>query len=173
MDNIDEMKVKADFVEKTLRSTVKELRRLIIDLRPAVLDNLGMVPAIRWLGEQPELSKEVKVQIITAGEEIKLPTEIELIVFRVVQEALNNIRAHASARNAVVTLKFAPEFLKISIQDDGSGFVKPRRLSTLGSKGKFGLIGIQERIQSLNGNFMISSSRKTGTQLLIEIPIHN
>jgi two-component system, NarL family, sensor histidine kinase DegS len=171
MNDIDQMKSKAEWIEKTLRTTVTDLRRLIIDLRPAVLDDLGLVAAIHWLGDHSGLSQELNLKIITAGEETKLPPETELIVFRVIQEALNNIRTHAKAQNVVVSLKFSPEWLKLSIQDDGQGFTQPQRLSKLAPQGKMGLIGIQERVQSLNGKFIINSNRKNGTLIQIDIPV--
>jgi signal transduction histidine kinase len=171
IDNIDEIKAKTIWIEKNIRSTAEELRRICRDLRPAVLDDLGLVSALRWLIQQPILKDSLPIQIIINGDEVKLGPDVELTVFRVVQEALNNVKAHAKATEAVITLKYATDFLTISIQDNGHGFELPRRLTSFALKGKLGLIGIQERIQSLNGKSMIKSNRKTGTEILIEIPI--
>ncbi len=171
IDDISEIRVKSASIEKSIRSTVEELRRICRDLRPAVLDDLGLVPSLRWLIHQPYLEDSLHIQFSTSGNEVSLSPDVELTVFRVVQEALNNVRTHAKANEAVITLKYAPDLLTVSIQDNGQSFVIPKRLTSFALKGKLGLIGIQERIQSIHGKFTIHSKQKTGTELLIEIPI--
>jgi signal transduction histidine kinase len=92
-----------------------------------------------------------------------------LAVFRVIQEALNNIKNHAQAKSAVISMKFAPDLLSITIRDDGVGFKVPRRLTSLAVKWKLGLIDIQERVQLLGGKFVVKSKPNGGTLLSIEI----
>jgi signal transduction histidine kinase len=171
LDNVEEIKAKAAWIEKSIRSTTEELRRICRDLRPAVLDDLGLVPTLRWLIHQPYLEDSLHIQFSITGNEVKLPPVVELTVFRVVQEALNNVKNHAKAEAVVINFKYAPDLLTVSIQDNGQGFILPGRLSSYALKGKLGLIGIQERLQSIDGRFTIKSSRKTGTELLMEIPI--
>jgi len=96
-------------------------------LRPHILDNMGLVPAIRWLGSRVNTDKGIDVQTVIDGTERKLVSEIEVLIFRIVQEALNNIQRHANASDASVILMFAPESLDITIQDNGAGFNLTKR----------------------------------------------
>jgi signal transduction histidine kinase len=169
-DNIIELRRKAGWIKDTIRKTVEELRRMSLDLRPGVLDNLGLVPALRWIAEQTKREDHIRSQITVDGLSRNLSPQIEVTVFRVVQEALNNIKRHAKASEAVVKLQFCDESIRISIQDDGQGFLVPQKLTGFATKGKLGLIGIQQRIKSLGGTFEIRSEVGEGTLLSIEIP---
>jgi two-component system, NarL family, sensor histidine kinase DegS len=171
MNNIDEIKTKAVWIEKNIRSTVAELRRISLDLRPTILDDLGLVPAIRWLIQEPEGQEGTQIHLKVNGNEFKLPQDTELAVYRVIQEALNNVKKHSRAKNAEINLKFIPGLLTIGVRDDGTGFRVPRRLSGLALNGNLGLIDIQERIQLLGGKLVIKSKPKRGTLLTITIPI--
>ncbi len=172
MDNIEEIKTKAVWIEKNIRSTVAELRRISLDLRPTILDDLGLVPAIRWLIQAPEDENGPKVQLMVSGDELKLPQDTELAVFRVIQEALNNVKKHARASITVINLKFTPGQLTVGVRDDGTGFSVPRRLSSLALNGKLGLIDIHERVQLIGGKLIIKSKPKRGTSLTITIPVN-
>lgn len=172
IDNIDEIKTKAIWIEKNIRSTVVELRRISLELRPTILDDLGLIPALRWLIDQPDFKENLKIQILTSGDEIKISPEVELAIFRVVQEALNNVKNHANADSATISIKLAPSVLTVSVRDNGQGFRVPRRLTSLAIQGKLGLIDIQERIQLLGGRLLVKSKPNAGTLLLMEIPIN-
>jgi signal transduction histidine kinase len=94
--------------------------------------------------------------------------QAEVTMFRIVQEALNNIKRHSKASEAVVTLGFNAEHLKMTIEDDGQGFPLPKEINSFASRGKLGLIGMQERIKFINGTFQVRSNPGAGTSLLIE-----
>jgi two-component system sensor histidine kinase DegS len=168
-DNMREVRGNAEFIKDITLNTVENLRRISLDLRPSVLDNLGLIPALRWLVDQTNKDSDVDTQIRVAGIERNLPPQTEAAVFRVVQEALNNIKRHSKATKAMVELEFTNSCLKIKIQDNGQGFRPPRQLHALADKGQIGLIGIQQRIDSIGGTFQVRSKPGEGTLLLIEV----
>lgn len=149
--------------------TVEDLRRLSLDLRPSILDDLGLIPALRWLADSMSKESNIKTQIFLRGEERKLAPQTETTIFRVVQEALNNIKRHSKASEANISLEFASDCLKLSIVDNGRGFHLPEKLCSFALKNKLGLIGIQERIGLMGGTFQIHSKPGKGTSLLIEL----
>jgi two-component system, NarL family, sensor histidine kinase DegS len=146
----------------------QEVRRLSRDLRPSILDNLGLTPALSWLVNQLERSNEVeKASLIFSGTERKLKPEADVIIFRIVQEALNNIKHHAEAKNIIVSMLFEPRSIMLTIKDDGRGFVLPEKIDDLIEKGKLGLIGMQQRVKFLDGNFNVHSAPNEGTTISI------
>lgn len=166
---MSEVKENAMRIRDTTINAVEYLRRLSLDLRPSILDNLGLIPALRWLVDRINTDCNINSQIIITGTERKLSSKVESIIFRIVQEALNNIKRHSKADNAVVTLEFTDTLLKMKIQDDGQGFSVPEELGRFVNKGSLGLIGMQQRISSLGGAFQIYSSPGEGTALLFEV----
>ncbi len=157
------------WIKNEVLRTVDDVRRITLDLRPSILDDLGLIPALRWLVDRINKESEVKTLIHINGAERKLSDHIEIAVFRIIQEALNNIRYHSKAKEAKVLLDFGPQSLRITIQDDGSGISHIENHSSLLSRGKMGLIGIRERIELLGGQYQIQSHPGEGTQLLFEI----
>jgi len=114
---------------------------------------------------------DIHARIIVNDVERKLSPQAEIIMFRIVQEALNNIKRHSKANEAVVTLGFNAEYLKITIEDNGQGFYPPEDIDSYAIRGKLGLIGMQERINFLGGTFQIRSRPGAGTSLLIELKL--
>jgi signal transduction histidine kinase len=168
-DNMREVRGNAEFIRDTILSTVENLRRISLDLRPSVLDNLGLISALRWLVDQMNTEPDIDTRIRVDGIEHSLSPRAEVTVFRVVQEALNNIKHHSKATKAMVELEFSSSCLKITIKDNGQGFRPLRQFHTLATKGKTGLIGIQQRINSIGGKFQVRSKPGEGTLLLIEV----
>jgi len=111
----------------------------------------------------------INSKVVVSGQERKLRPEAEVTIFRIIQEALNNVRRHSRASEAVVTLDFAPESLKIMVQDNGNGFSLNETLGNLAGKGKLGLIGVQQRARLLNGTCTIRSQPGKGTSVSVEI----
>jgi signal transduction histidine kinase len=163
-----ESQQRAEWIRDATLSVSQELRRLSLDLRPAVLDNLGLVPAIRWLIR--ELAQDnINGRLEITGEPRTLSPEIDINIFRIVQEALNNIRRHSRATEALVSLEFEPEALKLTIRDNGTGFSPPINTGELTSLGKLGLTGIQQRVRSLNGTYNLETTQGKGTEIGIRI----
>ncbi len=149
--------------------TTEELRRLCLDLRPSILDNLGLVPAVRWLLDRFDEDGSLSGQIVVTGEERKLSPDVEVLVFRFCQEALNNARQHAEATQVIVSLEFGLETIKTTVQDNGKGFRVPVNIGGLATEGKLGLVGMQERARLVNGQFHIDSWPRRGTVVSLSI----
>lgn len=167
--NIRELKRKTELIGVMALDTIENLRRISLSLRPCVLDDLGLVSALRWLVDQMNNESSIQTRILLNGVEQKLTAQDEVVIFRVVQEALNNIRLHSKASEAVVTLEFSAECLNVTIEDNGQGFYMPKKLGTLATAGKSGLIGMRERIEFLNGTLKIRSRPSEGTSISIDL----
>jgi len=169
-DNITDIKKKAALIKEKTRDTVADLRRISIDLRPGILDDMGLIAALKWLASRTNKEKHIRTQISINGLKPELNPALEVNVFRVVQEAVQNIERHARATEAFITLDADASSLNILIRDNGKGFNVPRNLANLVSEGKLGLIGMRERVKTLGGNFEIQSRPNQGTSISIKIP---
>ncbi|MBI2940674.1 MAG: sensor histidine kinase [Chloroflexi bacterium] len=150
---------------------LEETRRLILALRPLVLDDLGLAPAIRWYAETHLQDEGVAtiVKIDQPGD--RLPRHIEVSLFRVIQEAVNNIAKHADARHAWIRLVFRDALARVEVSDDGRGFDAERVIGSGAAVGSVGLLGMQERVRLLEGRLQIASRLGEGTTLTAEIPL--
>ncbi len=166
-----EVKRKAESIKQMTLEAVEDTRRISLNLRPSIIDNLGLTPALRWLADRMCYEYNIQTKIIIQGTERDLSSQAKVNIFRVVQEALNNVRRHSQANEVVIILEFSTEHLKIKLQDDGKGFVMPEKIDKLSVTGKLGLIGIQQRINLLGGSFKIYSKPGNGTLLLIEAKV--
>ncbi|HEX9896595.1 MAG TPA: PAS domain S-box protein [Dehalococcoidales bacterium] len=147
------------------------VRRFSQDLRPSVLDDLGLIPALEWLASDMTEHFNISVGVEIIGAEWRFPPEKELLLFRIVQEALSNVRKHSGAQRAWVTIEFADKKTILTIKDSGGGFKLPERLSDLTGAAKLGLAGMAERVKLLNGELHISSELGKGTTVTVEAPV--
>ena len=166
-------KVQLEKIQSLALKTTEELRRLCLDLRPSILDNLGLVPAVRWLLDQFNEDGALSSRLILIGDEKKLPSNVEVLIFRFVQEALNNARQHAKATHVMVSLSFRPKAIEAVVQDDGCGFRVPENIGSLASEGKLGLIGMQERARLVGGRCRIDSHLGQGTTVSLSVSTNN
>ncbi len=148
------------------------LRRLIGDLRPIYLEDLGFVPALEMLGQQMEERHGLAVRTDVRGQTVRLAPDLELAAFRIVQAALNNVAAHAAARHVDVTVDFAADGLTLAVQDDGRGFTPPDQPADLVRSGHFGLMGMRERAMLYGGRLNIVSAPEQGTTITAWLPVH-
>ncbi len=156
-------------VARLLDEAEKHLRQFSHELRPTVLDDLGLVPAIRFLANG--ISKRTDLPIrVTSSFNRRLPPAIEIGLYRVVQESLTNVTKHSRARNVRIELRRKGERILCTVQDDGVGFDPETVLSRNGKKG-LGLIGIQERLNVLKGTLHIKSQSGRGSELSITVPL--
>ncbi len=147
----------------------EQLRRLSHELRPTILDDLGLVPAIEFLAEG--ISKRANQTIsVHASLNDRLPTSIEIGLYRVVQEALTNAAKHSRASNVHLQMDRPVGLVRCSVRDDGAGFDVAAVLASRGGGG-LGLLGMQERLNALGGSLEIQSLPGRGTTLLIKIPL--
>jgi signal transduction histidine kinase len=138
-------------------------------LRPSVLDDLGLVPAVKGLFADLEESG-VPVELYISGDRHRLPPEVELALYRIVQEALNNVRKHAQASHVRIDVKFTDGRIQVAVSDDGKGFELMGSPGDFAYAGKFGLLGIQERVQLLHGHFQVQAGKGQGTTISVDVP---
>jgi len=158
-------------IRNGIRNVVSELRQICSDLRPPTIDHHGLSAAIDSLAHDWSERNNIQVQLEIDPALGRLTEAIELSVFRIVQEGLNNIRKHAAAGNVRLSLQRTPSAsLFVRLEDDGQGFSIPVDLASLSASKHFGLVGISERVALLGGTMKIDSSSETGTILQVEIP---
>jgi signal transduction histidine kinase len=158
-------------LETVARGLLENVHRLIFDLRPSVLDDLGLVAAVRWYAENRLGPTGTRVYLETEGEERRLPSQIETAIFRVAQEALTNIARHAEAENAAISLAFKDTMLRVAIEDDGKGFDVAAVERSADSTRGLGLLGMRERVALLNGSLTIDSAPDSGTIVSVQVPV--
>jgi signal transduction histidine kinase len=147
----------------------KQLRRLSHELRPTILDDLGLVPALEFLADSVSTRAGLPVRIHSSLRD-RYGQKIETAVYRVVQEALTNVTKHARAKNVEIHLTKLAKHLHCVVHDDGVGFDSPSVLSC-SARGGLGLIGIRERLNAVGGTLQIDSVVGRGTDLLVKIPV--
>jgi signal transduction histidine kinase/YHS domain-containing protein len=148
--------------------TVENLRRMIANLRPPALEELGLVPALQMLTKDvPAVSIAVK----TEGVARRLEEAQELTLFRCVQEAIRNAQKHSRATQVLVEVSYQPTEVGLAVTDNGIGFQMPERLDCLAEEEHYGLLGIYERVHSLNGTVHITSASGQGTMISIHLPL--
>jgi signal transduction histidine kinase len=155
-------------VRGVLRRVEGEIRQMIYDLRPPTLDALGLAPSLRRYADRFRQYTGVACVVRVEGEPCRLPPDAEIGIYRIMQEALQNVSAHARARRAEVAISFAPEAVTLTIADDGAGF----DLETVqrDGQGHFGLLSMQERAGSLGGWLAIRSAAGQGTRITLGVP---
>ena len=152
-------------------STLRAIRSLSIDLRPSALDDLGLLPALRWYVKEYQKKCSIEVDFRSSGLKERLPAEMETALYRIVQECLTNTARHANAHKVHVTLKETKSAVKATIKDDGHGFDYEALLKNPGQERGLGLAGMQERAVLLDGTLNISSAPGKGTTVEVTIPL--
>jgi signal transduction histidine kinase len=147
--------------------SIEELRRISMDLRPAALDNLGIIPALKWYAEQSASSSGLDIRFSGPDRLERLPSETELVLYRVAQEGINNAIRHAEAQTINVALSRTNRSVLMDVRDDGKGY------NTSEMDRGFGLVGIRERVELLHGTCGVESTPGWGTRLWIEIPLQS
>ncbi|MGE5485663.1 MAG: sensor histidine kinase [Ignavibacteriales bacterium] len=162
----DELRIARDSIEQT----VEDMRRIIYDLRPLVLDDLGLVASIRSLAKAFMDEGGPRIVVHEQGSQKRLPHHYELALYRIVQESINNIRRHSGAKLVEIALGFTKESVRLTITDNGQGFTLGRSLNELVGKGKFGLVGMRERVERLGGQFEVRTMPNQGTTVEVTLP---
>jgi len=162
--DLERVSAKAGEIKKLVENSVSVVRNMALLLRPSMLDDLGLVPALQWQARETSKRSGVWVSVTADGVSEQLPEEHKTCVYRIVQEALHNCVQHAGARNVQVMVRQEDERLLLSIQDDGKGFnVEQTR--------GMGLLGIQERVSYLEGQFAVESKPGAGTLIRVILPL--
>lgn len=163
VQRLDELREQTDTI-------LDGVRRFSQDLRPPVLDDLGLLPALKWLLIALEEQDGIAANTRLLGEPRRLPREAELALFRIAQEALNNVRKHSHASAVELTLDFRNDSIGVTVADNGSGFDLPPATGDVAASGKLGLIGMQERARLLGGTLDIESRPDEGTKVVVTVP---
>jgi len=163
-ENLEDLRIKAT-------EALENLHRYAQDLRPRILDDLGLVPALEWMAEELAGQNKIDARVEVVSIEPALSPEVQLLLFRIAQEALNNARRHAEASAVVVKLEFESDKLRMTISDNGKGFELPKQSEELASTGKLGIIGMHERARLAGGTLKIHSELGKGTWVIAETPL--
>ena len=146
------------------------VRRFSQDLRPSILDDLGLVPALDWLASDLEQHFGISVEFQVTGEVKRFAPEVELVLFRIAQEALRNIWKHSGAKQTWIGLECSDDSTVLTIGDNGKGFKLPEKIVDLAPTGKLGLVGMQERARLVGADLAVTSEPGKGTIITIELP---
>ncbi|MDD5509270.1 MAG: sensor histidine kinase [Dehalococcoidales bacterium] len=160
---------------RSLQSAVNQvmggIRRFCSELRPGLLDSLGLMPSLELLVEEINRDEKLDCRLEILGCHRRLPSEIELVLFRVSQEALRNIRKYAGATEVIIGFDFGHRKVTLDINDNGCGFAPDETLENYANAGKLGLLGIRDRINMVSGTFSVESEAGKGTGITAVIPI--
>lgn len=161
-------------LETLTADSLKELQRLISDLRPSHLDDLGLSAALRWYAGRIQEHSTINVRVDIVGEECTLDEAMKIAIFRIIQESLNNIIKHAHATHANIYLRFEEKNVRINVRDNGIGFDLERVKQQRSNRPSLGLAGMQERAALLGGTVFVQSRPGLGTEVEALIPYqHN
>lgn len=165
-EGVERAKAELKELKGSIRDSLADVRRIIFDLRPMALDDLGLVPTVEKYIDGLTKKTTTKIQFMVRGLIARLPSALEVVLFRLIQESLTNIIKHAKASTAKVMLEFRQDFVHLLVEDDGIGFEFKDR-SQLG----YGLMGMKERVKLLRGEIKIATQPGRGTTICVHIPI--
>jgi two-component system sensor histidine kinase DegS len=160
-------------LKESVRMTLKDIRKIIYDLRPMSIDDLGIIPTLRRFAHEFTERTGIKVQVETTKINADVEKIIEIAIFRLTQEIFNNIEHHSKATSVFLNLSFGTKYLKLEIKDNGVGFDFDQTLETARlEQTSFGLVGIVERVDQLHGTIAYDSKVGNGTRVTVTIPIN-
>jgi len=166
----DEAQDELAAMESTIDKSLKELRRVVTGLRPPALDELGLSHALRQSLEDLK-TDGVDCQFSEVGTPVRLPSSTEIAVYRMVQEALTNVRKHADATKVNLRLQFQADKLLVEVRDNGRGFNLSQTLDSAISVGHMGMLGMKQRAETLGGDIKIKTGEEAGTTITLRLPI--
>jgi signal transduction histidine kinase len=151
-------------IKTSAESAVRSIRDMALLLRPPMLDDLGLIPALEWQARETSRRSDMEVEVHAGDISARLPDQVKIGIYRLVQEALQNAATHAHAKNAKVSVRYDPQKVEVAISDDGVGF-RPERTRGMG------ILGMEERVRQLGGSFDLQSTPGKGTTVRAEFPI--
>ena len=158
-------------VKEIAQGALNEIRHFIFDLRPMTLQDLGLTATLKKIIQTNSTMTETKIDLLIEGDERSLDPAVELAIFRIAQESLNNIKKHAKADHAWVHLRYLEDRVILIVEDDGSGFdLKARKEKSIDQYQSFGLLGMQERADDVMGTLQIASQPLRGTKIIFTVP---
>ncbi|MFC1932554.1 histidine kinase, partial [Chloroflexota bacterium] len=171
-DKADKARKELVTMESTITKSLRELRRVVVGLRPPALDELGLNHSLRQSLEDLK-ADGIRCQFSEVGTTVRLPSSSEIAVYRVVQETLNNVRKHANATKVNLHLHFQKGKLSVEIRDNGKGFDLSQTLDSAIATGHLGLLGMKQRAEMLGGDVRIKTGEGKGTTITLNLPIQS
>lgn len=168
--NRDEIVEELHQLKKIVRGSLQDIRRIIFNLRPITLDDLGLIPTIKRYIEELKIREEFEVFLEVCGDELRLKSPYEVALFRLIQESLNNAKKHSQATRIAVSINITGDDINVTVSDNGIGFDVEKVLAEAAGKESFGLLSMKERIELLNGDLKIDSVPGYGTRIKAVIP---
>jgi len=162
-----------NYIKQGAYDALADVHRIIFNLRPSILDDMGLVPAVMWIAQEGLQRQGIEVTLEVNGPQRRLPEQIETAAFRVIQEAVQNVTRHSEATSAHLALTFQPDALEILLMDDGRGFDPEKMHPRPGDTRGLGLLGMQERLALVKGSLDIQSRPGRGTSLRARIPLQD
>ena len=156
-------------LESLAEQTIENLRRLTRALRPIYLEDLGLVPALEMLAREGSQGNQLEVAFHQSGRAQRLPREAELALYRIAQEALNNVVRHSRATHADLDVDFGDQEIRLSVKDNGIGFAVPATPTEFAPSGHFGLLGMRERAELIGARLQVESEPGDGTELSVRL----
>lgn len=160
-----------DRVRLLTAAAMDEVNKIIFELRPTVLDHLGLIAALRWYANSRLGDLGPRVEVVEIGESRRLPSAVETALFRSVQEAINNVARHAGARHVQISLDFEPDLVQVRVVDDGIGFDPGQVADSTDLSCGLGLMGMHERMAEVGGEFSLVSSPGEGATVILRVPM--
>jgi signal transduction histidine kinase len=158
-------------IQSLAEQTIQNLRRLTRALRPIYLEDLGLVAALEMLARQTQQASGIAITFERIGTEVRLSPPVELALYRIGQEALNNVVRHAQATQAALQIRFSPDAVTLEVSDNGVGFEVPESPAEFAPGGHFGLLGMYERTEMIGAKLNIRSSPGKGSRVVVTLPI--
>lgn len=175
LEQPDEACKRLEELGRLVDTALANVRRFTRDLRPPVLDDLGLIPALEWLVSEMQEHNTVRGEVAVEGTARRLPSDTEIAIFRIVQEALNNVKKHSRASLASVRISFKDDSIELTVADNGCGFdaqgdPAQGNPGDPAARGRLGIIGMSERAQLIGGVIAVQSAPGRGTMVRLEIP---
>jgi signal transduction histidine kinase len=169
---LDKISIRLKDLKSQVDHCLQEVRRFSHELRSGVLDQLGLIAALEAMVDEINARHQIQIKFDVTGHERRLNNEEELALFRIAQEALNNVRKHSQATHATLSIKYRKKGVRLAVADNGRGF----RLSEIDNaitRGRLGLIGMRERVRLIGGTLSIKSDINNGTTIVVELKKEN
>lgn len=164
-------RVELNNLKNAVNATFQKTRDFIFDLRPMILDDLGLIPALKRYVKDFESKSSISTNLHIVGQDTRLPSHVEVTIFRIIQTLLSNVQEHAHATSVYINVDLQPKSILVVVEDDGSGFNVEDTLASAEQRRAMGLATMRERVEMLNGSLQIESRIGRGTKVRLEIPI--
>lgn len=170
LDDPIEARTRLNELRTMVTGAIASVRQFSRDLRPLALEDLGLVAAMQYLVNQLAQSEGIDVDFTVEGTPDGLPADMEVAIYRILQEALNNVKKHADATEVTVLAQFSNKHIVLTVEDNGRGFIVPASITDFATSGSFGVMGLQERAQLFGGNIEVESQPDEGTLVRLVMP---